>query len=192
MNTKNNQRSRETDERIIRVVFQSMEQDKKPLNKITVRQVCERANINRSTFYAHYQDVYDVVEKAEKEVAEELTLSFLTKLEAGASADACFESLFAFIYAHQDFYRLYLNEMHQVGGIGVAWDLMQDRLSALSPQAAGARSTEELAYHGDFYLYGMTAMIRRWINRGCPETPRQMVGVLKRMFDPKKSSLIEW
>ena len=29
----------------------------KPVAKITVKEICERAEINRSTFYKHYQDV---------------------------------------------------------------------------------------------------------------------------------------
>lgn len=28
----------------------------KPINKITVKEVCERAELNRATFYAHYSD----------------------------------------------------------------------------------------------------------------------------------------
>lgn len=32
----------------------------KPLNKITVREICERADVNRSTFYAYYEDIYDL------------------------------------------------------------------------------------------------------------------------------------
>lgn len=29
----------------------------KPLGKITVKEICEKAQINRSTFYKHYEDV---------------------------------------------------------------------------------------------------------------------------------------
>ena len=32
---------------------------KKPLEKITVKELCESARINKSTFYAHYKDIYD-------------------------------------------------------------------------------------------------------------------------------------
>ena len=33
---------------------------KKPLEKITVRELCEIARINKSTFYSHYKDIYDL------------------------------------------------------------------------------------------------------------------------------------
>ena len=42
----------------------------KPVAKITVKEICEHAEINRSTFYKHYQDVYDLMEKLENEAVE--------------------------------------------------------------------------------------------------------------------------
>lgn len=40
----------------------------KPIQRITVREVCQKAGINRSTFYAHYQDIYDLRGKIEEEM----------------------------------------------------------------------------------------------------------------------------
>ena len=39
----------------------------KPLNKITVKEICETADVNRSTFYAYYMDIYDLHQKITKE-----------------------------------------------------------------------------------------------------------------------------
>ena len=43
----------------------------KPAAKITVKELCEKSGINRSTFYKHYADVYDLMEKLEEEILEE-------------------------------------------------------------------------------------------------------------------------
>lgn len=44
----------------------------KPLAKITVKEVCERALINRSTFYKHYLDCYDLLDKMQEDVISQL------------------------------------------------------------------------------------------------------------------------
>ena len=44
----------------------------KPLAKITVKEVCERAQINRGTFYKHYLDCYDLLDKMQEEVIAQL------------------------------------------------------------------------------------------------------------------------
>ena len=42
---------------------------KRDIEKISVKELCERANINKSTFYTHYQDIYELSEQLEKQVA---------------------------------------------------------------------------------------------------------------------------
>ena len=37
-----------------------------PINKIKVTDVCDSANINRSTFYEYFDDVYDLTTKLER------------------------------------------------------------------------------------------------------------------------------
>ena len=39
---------------------------RKSLEKITVKELCESARINKSTFYAHYKDIYDLSEQLEE------------------------------------------------------------------------------------------------------------------------------
>ena len=41
---------------------------KKPLEKITIKELCEKAQINKSTFYSHYKDIYDLSDQLETEV----------------------------------------------------------------------------------------------------------------------------
>ena len=42
----------------------------RPLKAITVKGLCELADINRGTFYSHYADLYDLVEQLEEEEAQ--------------------------------------------------------------------------------------------------------------------------
>lgn len=45
---------------------------KKEIEKITVKELCEKAMINKSTFYAHYRDIYDLSESLEGQIADEI------------------------------------------------------------------------------------------------------------------------
>ena len=44
----------------------------KPLEKITVRELCRETPVNRSTFYAYYKDVYDLSEHLENELVRSI------------------------------------------------------------------------------------------------------------------------
>lgn len=45
---------------------------KKPLEKITVKELSELALINKATFYSHFTDIYDLSEQLEKETIENI------------------------------------------------------------------------------------------------------------------------
>ena len=44
----------------------------KPVEEITVRELTERADVNRGTFYSHYQNIYHMLEQVENELFDEL------------------------------------------------------------------------------------------------------------------------
>lgn len=44
--------------------------EKKELGKISVRELCNRADISRGTFYSHYDDIYGVAEDYENEMTD--------------------------------------------------------------------------------------------------------------------------
>lgn len=46
--------------------------EKKPLAKVTVKEICEYSEINRATFYKYYCDAFDLLEQMEQEFLKEL------------------------------------------------------------------------------------------------------------------------
>lgn len=43
----------------------------KPIQSISIKELCETAGVNRGTFYAHYTDIYDLLNKMEAEMFED-------------------------------------------------------------------------------------------------------------------------
>ena len=182
VNVKNNRLLRATDEKIVRTVYAMMTQEHCPIGKITVREICQRTGIHRSTFYAHYRDVYDLVERVERSMSRQLTETFFRKLDEKAPARDCFAEIFAFIREHRDFYLYYLAESGQSGVLQLAWETIRGRAAAAGaePGLFGAHSQQEMEYHGVFFLVGMTAVVRLWLQKGCREEPGEVYDLLLR------------
>jgi AcrR family transcriptional regulator len=53
---------------LIRKVFADLVSEKQDITKITVKELVDRADISKSTFYCHYQDIYAVAEEFEQEI----------------------------------------------------------------------------------------------------------------------------
>lgn len=55
---------------LIKDTFIQMLAEKKELSKISVTELVQKANINRSTFYSHYDDIYCVAEEYENDIID--------------------------------------------------------------------------------------------------------------------------
>ncbi|HML35811.1 MAG TPA: TetR/AcrR family transcriptional regulator C-terminal domain-containing protein [Bacillota bacterium] len=71
MEKKESQRVTETKEKIRDAFFELYESKK--IEKISIRDITDKAQLNRSTFYMYYRDIYDLLEKTEDEMRGELT-----------------------------------------------------------------------------------------------------------------------
>ena len=57
--------------------------DKKDFEDITVKEICQTASVNRSTFYLHYENTYDLL----KETIENLYKDFFSRYDSNLSMD---------------------------------------------------------------------------------------------------------
>lgn len=189
MNTKGNAKAQQTTRKIIQAFYQ-VYREKGQVSKVTVREICQLAQINRTSFYLHFQDVYDLLEKVEKTMEVTMTETFLREIREEQDLGAGFEALFRFVGEHREFYVIYLGEAaHPV--LNIARELYQAQRQAVDFSQFGYGSQEELEYHEAFFLSGLTAMLRRWLLTGCRETPREMADILFREYIADRR-LFQW
>lgn len=74
--------------KVLRKSLLSLMKDR-PIAKITVKELCAKAEINRTTFYAHYTDISELLEQIETDLLGEIA----TNLTSGLSNDAISDML---------------------------------------------------------------------------------------------------
>lgn len=75
-------RNAERTKRWIRRTFTEMMAEKRDIEKITVTELARRADISKTTFYYHYDDIYAVAEEFENELIEQLS-AVLSEISRG-------------------------------------------------------------------------------------------------------------
>lgn len=78
MNTSNNRRYQDTEQKIVNAFFHLLESGK-TLEQISVQNICHIAGISRPSFYTHYEDINDMVVKIEKEKAENIQVILMNE-----------------------------------------------------------------------------------------------------------------
>lgn len=99
MNTKDNQRKRITKMLLKDAMIDLMQT--KPVEKITIKEICEKAQINRSTFYLHYSEPNDLLKSIEDDIIEN-TADYLDKIGADINNSAMQYMLMFFRYIREN------------------------------------------------------------------------------------------
>lgn len=104
MKAQNINNSSKKTRRLIKKVFAEMLSEKKELGKISVSELCKRADISRGAFYSHYDDIYGVAEDYENELIDAFFNS--AKLFELQNITNLIDSVFEFIRQNDENYRL--------------------------------------------------------------------------------------
>lgn len=123
----------------------------------------------------------------EKDLSSQITALFLSPHPQ--DLQEAFTHFFAFVYERQAFYRVYMNKSTHFHFIEA---LMPDEEKERPRQIGrmlGYHTHSEYLYHTAFFKAGLSAMIREWLNAGCPESPREMTDILQREYAPKPIQL---
>ena len=80
---RNDQRTRLT-RMLIRQAFTGLLREK-PVQSISVKELCDRADLNRGTFYAHYTDIYDLLHQIEDEMMQDFQAALKPLLDSPAA-----------------------------------------------------------------------------------------------------------
>ena len=166
MNTKNNKRRQETIRRIESVFMEFLKEQE--LSQIKVTAICEKAGINRGTFYANFVDVYDLADKMHERLKIEVNSLFEQNIKQ-QSIESNFAKLFEHIKDNQALYYFYFK-------LGYDDD---DDLNLLDIyQAYHSVQSEHIDYHISFFKGGFNALVKKWLNNDCDKTPQQMNDIL--------------
>ncbi|MBR3132927.1 MAG: TetR/AcrR family transcriptional regulator [Clostridia bacterium] len=162
MNTPNNKRKRESQLKIQRA-FANLIQEKN-LNEITVTEICKITQLNRTTFYANYLDVYDLADKFKEMMSQELEEIYEDKLYK----DFDFLKLFKHIKENQLFYKTYF----KLNVTELPFEKYNTEL------ANSLYNNEFIDYHIEFFKAGLNAVILKWLASDCKETPETINNII--------------
>ena len=142
----------------------------KSIKHITVKEICEKADINRGTFYLHYTDVYDMFEQIENEFFNELKDVLDKYHNSGIKLkDAHLKPLFRFLLENKDFCIVMLSGYGDMSFTKQLLQYLYDRIVAVY-----GKSTAKMEHYYFFVIYGCLGLISNWLNTDATETPEEM------------------
>lgn len=172
-----NQRTRLT-KRLLRESMLELLREK-PMEYITVKELCECAELNRSTFYAYYTDVPALYQEMGGELADAL-LEQINAINQGGKIDT--EPMLSYIRDNRElFHLLVYREKYLNANQPVQRQIIQ-RYLGLAPDLVLPCGEEEREYFLQYLYMGGTGVIHRWVQNGCDLPPEQVARLISGMI----------
>lgn len=173
MNTKGSNRSVQRTKKLLKNALSELLL-KKTLHEISVRELCEHANLNRGTFYLHYKDIYDLLEQMEDDLLADVSaiLSSHETKELKGKPFPLLKDLFLMLEKNEDFCRVLIREMPESRFMDKLQHLARERCFRDWTILFAKKDAEHLEIYYSYFLSGFIGIIKNWLlqeNRLPPE-----------------------
>lgn len=139
---------------------------------ISIRELCQKADVNRTTFYKYYGNQFDLLDDMEKDLLCAVEKMIAEDEEKGGST---VEKLLAFFEKDLEFIRLLINSNvdtefpQKLFSLAIVESSIEDMMANVPK--------EEYEYIHRFVLFGSFEMARYWLNKEQRESPGEMAHI---------------
>lgn len=162
----------------------------KGFEAITVKDITTKANINRGTFYAHYQDKFDLMSKSQEEIMQEMSdivkqnfSNFIEEIGSNSPLEKPFTltvSIFEYLNENSEFMKAMLGPKGDLTFQTKLKDFIWQTL--FENDQNSIFHEERLLVPGNFLIsYIVSAhlgVIQQWLDSGRKEAPQEMARIL--------------
>jgi len=144
-------------------------------DSITIKEICVEAGINRSSFYAHYQDINDFMIKFEGKLAKQIQSIWKPSEIYG---EEVFLKFFGLIKEHRVFYKAFLKSHNPSFVAGDMLKKQKAQFKQIAFEKGLGYSDSEIDFHLHYFGGGLKAVCGLWLQNDCRETPEQMAKII--------------
>ncbi|HQF06103.1 MAG TPA: TetR/AcrR family transcriptional regulator [Bacteroidales bacterium] len=158
----------------------------KGFDALTVRDIVLLANINRGTFYLHYKDKFDLLEKTETEILNEIYQIFIKTSSIGFDDDHVTDQLQELIISLLVYVKDHAELMHAILGLQGDYSLVK-RFRVMLDQnlklgvLSGFKEENFLVpkeYLIAYIIQAHLGVLQSWLGSGCQEPPAEIARIL--------------
>jgi AcrR family transcriptional regulator len=137
----------------------------KDLRQITVRELSDRVDIHRATFYSHYTDIYDLYNHLENAVIDEIGAIIVS--DTSHSYEELFEAIVDYVYANAKICRMFLDKTGSRSFLHRLSDFIEQAYLDIWKYETGQEDvSDEWYFFARYHIQGCIAIISRWAEQG--------------------------
>ncbi len=170
---KEDRRVRRTKKLLSQGLIELMQQ--KQVKDITVRELADLVDVNRGTFYPYYRDIFDMLERLEEELFEQLNAVILAHKGEPILTHArpMLKDLFRIVAENKEICSVLLSDNGDIKFLQKLSDVIQEKLR-MDWLNGYVENETEFEYRYAFGALGFIGLLRTWLHRDCAESADDM------------------
>jgi len=156
----------------------------KPIARITIKELCEHADINRATFYSHYTDQFDLLKKIQDEFIADIT-SYLDNFALDKDENSLMQmiyKIFEYIANNKELCRVLLGTNVDTDFQSVVMQIVSERI-VLEWKKKRSMDSSTADYVYTFVATGSIGIIRKWLFDEKPKPTKEMALFVTRLVN---------
>ena len=160
----------------------------KSVSDISVSEICKKGNVNRNTFYCHYDSVADLLSEVEGSFLQELSQSIKISGETVESVSDLVYLILRIARANNDFCSLLFSDNGDKKFLStIITFALPSAVENWSDELGISRSDSEMLYY--FISGGAVRVIEQWVASGFVENEKMIAEKLNTMILGAQSSM---
>jgi len=150
----------------------------KDIYHVSVRELCDKADVNRTTFYKYYGNQFELLTDMEKDMLDYLSQTVKKNEE---DQEKIVSSACAYLEKNLEFARMIFNNNVDPDFARKLFALESVKASTLKKYYDSKNETE-LEYIYNFLTYGIFRLIHVWLNKEMRESPEEFARMVMRLL----------
>ena len=164
----------------------------KSVNQITVKELVEEVDINRSTFYLHFKDIQDLLREIEENMEAQIKRAIEEHpiLSRNENAFYFIEDMFRVLDEEREISKALIGPNGDMGFIHrIERIIKENSRGTLEKMFPGKK--EDLKYFYAFCLSGCLGLVKVWLNEGEEKSPEEMAQMTFNMIANAKDAFCQ-
>lgn len=150
----------------------------KPLSKINIKLLCEKAEVNRATFYFHYKDINSLFDEMMEEFMSKISC-FIFKLNSDSSPQErknYFLELIDYVDKNSDLFLLLFENNNKIDYYSKQYKDLQNEIYEKINETYDKKTYSN--YVTQYLYYAGGSMLHTWIINGKKESPDKLASIM--------------
>ena len=163
----------------------------RPISKVTIKEICDLADVNRGTFYKHYNDQYHLLDEIQSELDAEMKAAIEKKLTLSSSSVDIIVETIRCMAAQSSLCKIVCSDYGDGEFMKKLMFMAHDQFIEEWKTKLKQTNIKQLDRFYTYTANGIASVAQEWLQSGMAESPEEIAAFIEKAINYGLSAFVE-